>query len=79
MKLNNVKNLGKLMEMVDKCEGDIELVTSEGDRLNLKSQLSRLVILSGLFNQSEIPEMEVICHNPDDVAVMFSYMLNNCD
>lgn len=37
MKLQNVKDVRKLFEVVDSCKGKVELVTGEGDRLNLKS------------------------------------------
>ena len=40
MKLQNVKDVRKLFEVVDSCKGKVELVTGEGDRLNLKSKLS---------------------------------------
>ena len=38
MKLQNVKDVRKLFEVVDSCKGKVELVTGEGDRLNLKSK-----------------------------------------
>ncbi len=34
MKLQNVKDVRKLFEVVDSCKGKVELVTGEGDRLN---------------------------------------------
>ena len=40
MKLNGIKDFDKFFAAVDKCEGRVELVTSEGDRLNLKSKLA---------------------------------------
>ena len=41
MKLNGIKDFDKFFAAVDKCEGRVELVTSEGDRLNLKSKLAQ--------------------------------------
>jgi hypothetical protein len=49
MKLMNVKNVDKLFAVIDSCKGKVELVTGEGDRLNLKSKLSRYVPLTQLF------------------------------
>ena len=37
MKVSNIKDIEKFFEVVDSCEGRVELVTGEGDRLNLKS------------------------------------------
>ncbi len=33
----------KFLAVLDTCEGNVYLVTSEGDRLNLKSKLCQLV------------------------------------
>ena len=40
MKLVNVNNVEGLFEVLDKCQGDVYLVSKEGDRINLKSKLS---------------------------------------
>ena len=37
MKVSNIKDVEKFFEVVDSCTGRVELVTGEGDRLNLKS------------------------------------------
>ena len=41
MKVSNIKDIDKFFSVVDSCEGRVELVTGEGDRLNLKSKLSQ--------------------------------------
>ena len=43
MKVQNITDIDKFFEVVDRCSGKVELVTGEGDRLNLKSKLSRTV------------------------------------
>ena len=40
MKVSNIKDIQKFFDVVDSCAGKVELVTGEGDRLNLKSKLS---------------------------------------
>ena len=45
MKVSNIKDIEKFFEVVDSCQGKVELVTGEGDRLNLKSKLSQYVSL----------------------------------
>ena len=45
MKVSNIKDVDKFFEVVDSCAGKVELVTGEGDRLNLKSKLSQYVSL----------------------------------
>ena len=33
MKVSNIKDIEKFFEVVDSCQGKVELVTGEGDRL----------------------------------------------
>ena len=49
MKVSNVTDVNKLFEVIDSCKGKVELVTGEGDRLNLKSKLSQYVSLANIF------------------------------
>ena len=51
MKIENIKDVDKFFEVVDSCKGRVELVTGEGDRLNLKSKLSQYVSLQ-IFSQT---------------------------
>lgn len=66
MKLMNVKNVDKLFAVIDSCKAMVELVTGEGDRLNLKSKLSQYVSLTQLFSDRTIPEMELVAYEPED-------------
>ena len=54
MKVSNIKDVDKFFEVVDSCKGKVELVTGEGDRLNLKSKLSQYVSLANIFSGGEI-------------------------
>lgn len=75
MKITNIENVEKFFEVVDQCKGKVELVTGEGDRLNLKSKLCQYVSLANIFSNGEIPELEVIAHEPDDVNRLVTFML----
>lgn len=55
MKVQNITNIDKFFEVVDSCKGKVELVTGEGDRLNLKSKLSQYVSMANIFSNGEIP------------------------
>ena len=67
MKVMNIDNPEKFFEVINQCKGTVELVTTEGDRLNLKSQLTKYVALTKLFADNAIPEMELVAHDPEDV------------
>lgn len=79
MKLQNVKDVNKLFEIVDSCKGKVELVTGEGDRLNLKSKLSQYISLTGIFKngRTDIPELEIVAYEPDDIDKLVEFMMNN--
>ena len=52
MKVQNITNVDAFFKVVDDCVGKVELVTGEGDRLNLKSKLSQYVSMQ-TFSQME--------------------------
>ena len=65
MKVQNITNIDKFFEVVDSCKGKVELVTGEGDRLNLKSKLSQYVSMANIFSNGEIPELEIIAYKKE--------------
>jgi hypothetical protein len=60
MKVTHITDIDKFFEVIDSCKGRVELVTGEGDRLNLKSKLSQYVSLANIFSGGEIPELEIV-------------------
>ena len=44
MKVQNITDVEGFFKVVDSCEGKVELVTGEGDRLNLKSKLPSMFL-----------------------------------
>lgn len=76
MKITNISNIEAFFKVVDQCKGKVELVTGEGDRLNLKSKLCQYVSLANIFSNGEIPELEVIAHEPEDVNRLVTFMMD---
>ncbi len=77
MKVQNIKNIEKFFQVIDKCAGKVELVTGEGDRLNLKSKLSQYVSMANIFSNGEIPELEIIAYEPEDIGKLVNFMMEN--
>ena len=75
MKLFHVSDVEGFFRTVDECKGRIELVTGEGDRLNLKSKLSQYVSLAEIFSNKEIPEMEIVLSEKEDMEKMLTFMM----
>ena len=76
MKVQNIKDVNKFFEVVDSCKGRVELVTGEGDRLNLKSKLSQYVSMANIFSNGEIPELEIIAYEKEDTDRLIKFMLD---
>lgn len=74
IKLYNVKDVDKLFEVIDSCEGKVELV---GDDicLNLKSKLAQYFSLAKLFYDGEIPELNLVTDNENDNQRLLDFMM----
>ena len=76
MKVKNITDINKFFDVVDSCKGKVELITGEGDRLNLKSKLCQYVSLANIFSNGEIPEMEILAYEKEDVDKLLNFMIN---
>lgn len=76
MKVQNISNIEEFFKVVDSCNGKVELVTGEGDRLNLKSKLSQYVSMANIFSNGEIPELEIVAHEKEDIDKLIAFMVN---
>ena len=61
----------KLMDFAAAAHGDVYLKTDEGDVLNLRSQLTGLLVLSGAMEQGLIREATVVCKAKEDESRLF--------
>ena len=77
MKVQNIKKIDKFLQVVDQCKGRVELVTGEGDRLNLKSKLSQYVSMANIFSNGEIPELEIVAYEREDIDRLINFMMND--
>ena len=76
MKVENIKDIDKFFSVINSCKGRVELVTGEGDRLNLKSKLCQYVSLANIFSGGEIPELEIVASEKEDIDKLFNFMIN---
>ena len=77
MKFENVKNVERLFQIIrDECSGTVELVSSEGDRINLKSRLSQYISMVRLLDTEFVKELELVASDPADVDRLLRFM---CD
>ena len=75
MKITNIVNPKKFFETLDRCKGRVELITDEGDRLNLKSKLCQYIALTQMFTDGEIENVEIVLSEPEDIALLKEYLI----
>ena len=75
MTVTNITNIEGFFNVVDSCNGKVELVTGEGDRLNLKSKLCQYVSMANIFSNGEIPELEIIAYEREDIDKLINFMM----
>lgn len=70
LSMHNIE-VSEFLAVLDTCEGNVYLVTRDGDRLNLRSKLSQLVGLTQLIEGGKIADASIICDNKDDESKLF--------
>lgn len=76
MKIKNITDIDGFFKVIDSCEGRVELLTGEGDRLNLKSKLCQYVSLTSILKSDvEIPELEVVACEQEDTEKIIKFLM----
>ena len=77
MRLFGIKDAKGFFNAVASCKGTVELVTSDGDRLNLKSRLCQYFSIADVFSGgNDVPEIEIVCSDSEDNARLINYLMN---
>jgi hypothetical protein len=79
MKICHITDIDGFFDVVNSCKGKVELVSEEGDRINLKSKLSQYFSMAKLFSDGMINELEIIAYEQEDVEKLISYMVQGND
>ena len=74
MKIQNINDVDAFFKVIDECKGPVELVSPEGDRINLKSKLSQYLSMASIFSNGYIKELELVATDKDDVERLIRYM-----
>ena len=72
MNLHNI-DVVEFLAVLDTCEGNVYLVTGEGDKLNLRSKLCQLIGLTKLIEGGRIAEASIYCENKNDESELFRF------
>lgn len=74
MKIQNINDVEAFFKVIDQCKGPVELVSPEGDRINLKSKLSQYLSMASMFSNGYIKELDLIATDKEDVERLIKYM-----
>ena len=76
MKIKNITDVEGFFKVIDSCEGKVELITGEGDRLNLKSKLCLYVSLTSFLKSVvEIRELVLVAYEPADTEKIINFLM----
>ena len=74
MKIQNINDVESFFKIIDQCKGSVELVSPEGDRINLKSKLAQYLSLASVFSNGYIKELDLIAYEREDVDRLLKFM-----
>lgn len=72
--LHNV-NVSEFVKELDNCKGEVYLTTAEGDKLNLKSALCRIIGVTKLIEGGKISNATIECELQEDMTRLFRFNL----
>ena len=75
MRIKKITNAHKFFEVVNSCVNDVELITSEGDRLNLKSKLCQFISMGQIFSRCDELHLELIARSSEDYEKLHQYFV----
>lgn len=75
MKLEKITHMSEFFKTVDSCKGRVELLTDEGDRLNLKSKLTQYLSIGQIFSKAGELNLELVVGEEDDMQKINQYFM----
>lgn len=63
------------MEVIDKCEGNVYVITQDHDQINLKSKLSQLIGIASFIADGRVKIETITFDKLEDEGRMFRFLL----
>lgn len=74
IKIEKVNQVHKLFKVIDECNSNVQLVTGEGDCLNMKSKLSQYLSMTRMFANGDVPQMEFVTDDEQDAEKLEEFL-----
>ena len=74
MTLENISNIDGLFAVINQCTGNVELISDEGDCINLKSRLAQYMTVA--FSDGYIRSLRLRVEKDEDKVRIFDFILS---
>ena len=74
MTLENISNIDGLFAVINQCTGNVELISDEGDCINLKSRLAQYMTVAGAFSDGYIRSLRLRVEKDEDKVRIFDFI-----
>ena len=74
MKIQNITDVDAFFKVVAECKGKVELVSPDGDRVNLKSKLTQYLSMATMFSNGYIKELDLVATEREDIDRLIKFM-----
>ena len=75
MRIKNIAEVDGFIDAVNKCKGDVWLVSPNEDRYNLKSSFTRYIAFGALLS-GDGDNLELFCQLKEDEVNFFQYFVS---
>lgn len=73
--INNIRSPKQFFATAEACEGKVELITEQGDILNLKSTLCQYLALTQMFQDGEVEGVSIRVSVDGDLVKLAPYLV----
>lgn len=75
MDIKEIVNIKDFFKAILKCKGDVELVTGDGDKLNLRSTLCQYLAVTQMFDEENNLQWELSLSEPSDYEILKPFIV----
>ena len=65
-----IRDVDEFEELLDQCSGKVELVSKEGDRVDLKGRMGQYLSLASMISNGYISALSLEAKDPADAALL---------
>ena len=77
IRIYKINDIDGFFKTVEKCRGRIELITEDGDCLNLKSRLTQYVSLAKVFSDGSLTDLSLRTADKEDAALILDFLIHD--